>query len=180
MIKLVGTRKRAMPMLSSILITGLSVVAVACGSTAEAASCKLADLRWMKGVWRTETDTTSGEERWTIASNDRLMGSAWFLHKHGMGGLIEAITIQSDGGAVAMRLRHFSSTLSQAREEKDAPMVYIAARCDANSVVFDGRGAQAGSHMTYRREGNNLTFIGDFVHHGESVREEVRFRRSGE
>ncbi|HEX4598245.1 MAG TPA: DUF6265 family protein [Burkholderiaceae bacterium] len=169
-----------MTTLQSTLTSILSACAALYGSAAEAASCKLTDLGWMKGVWRTDSATENGEERWTIAPNGRLMGSAWFLRTDGPGGVVEAITIQQDGVAVAMRLRHFNSTLALAREEKDAPMIFIAVQCNASSVVFDGQGAQKGGHMTYRREGNHLTFIGDFIHHGERVRDEVKFKKYGE
>jgi hypothetical protein len=110
-----------MATLQRTLAASLAVCAALCVTTARAASCTLADLQWMKGVWRADDATTSGEERWTIASNNRLMGSAWFVHTDGPGGVIEAITIQNDGAAVAMRLRHFSSTLSVAREKKGRP-----------------------------------------------------------
>jgi hypothetical protein len=126
------------------------------------------------------TFATQSEERWTIAPGDRLMGSSWLLHNDGPGGVVEASTIQNAGATVAMRLRHFSSSLDQAREEKDTPMVFIAARCDIDSVEFDGQGAQAGEHMSYRRIGDNLLFVGDFIHQGKPVHAEVSFKKSSD
>ena len=84
---------------------------------AHAGTCKLADLHWLKGSWRADTATTQSEERWTIGPGDRLMGSSWLLHVDGPGGVIEAETIQSEGDAVVLRIRHFSANLALARED---------------------------------------------------------------
>jgi hypothetical protein len=167
-------------MTSRLTILAASIAALMTATVADAAPCKLSDLHWLKGIWRYDTATTQSEERWTIGLGDRLMGSSWLLHGDAPGGVIEASTIQNDGDNVAMRLRHFSSTLSLAREEKDAPMVFTAARCDASSVVFDGQGTQAGEHMTYRRNGDGLIFLGDFIHQGQPVHVEVDFTKAGE
>jgi len=156
----------------------LATILVAAGASTNAAPCTLAALHWMKGVWRNGDGQTRSEERWTIGPGDRLMGSSWLLHPDRAGGVIEASTIQDEGTGVAMKLRHFSATLGQAREEKNAPMVFAAARCDANAVVFDGQGPQAGEHMTYRRSGDTLDFVGDFLHQGTPIKVEVRFQRA--
>jgi len=162
------------------LAAGILVGTISFASDADDTSCRLKDLHWMHGTWRNDSATTQSEERWTIASGDRLIGSSWLLHADQPGGVIEASTIQNDGQTVVMRLRHFSSTLALAREEKDVPMVFVAAHCDANSVVFDGQGAQAGEHMTYRRLGETLTFIGEFIHQGNPIRVELGFKKSGD
>jgi Domain of unknown function (DUF6265) len=164
----------------TILVACIAVAALAIATVAGAAPCKLADLHWLQGIWRYDTATTQSEERWTIGLGDRLMGSSWLLHSDTPGGVIEASTIQNDGDTVTMRLRHFNSTLSLAREEKGAPMVFTAPRCDAGSVVFDGQGTQAGEHMTYRRNGDGLVFLGDFIHQGQPVHVEVDFTKAGE
>ena len=108
------------------------------------------------------------------------MGSAWVLHTDKPGGMIEANTIQADGDRIALRLRHFSGTLLEAREEKTAPMVFLASSCEAGQAVFEGQGPQAGERMTYHREGDVLTFVGDFIHQGQPVRAEVRMKRAGD
>ena len=157
-----------------------SVCASLLGQAARAAPCQLADLRWMTGVWRADDATTKSEERWTAGPGDRLMGSSWELHTEGPGGSVEASTIQPRGDGLALVLRHFSATLDQAREEKDAPMVFTAARCDTSTVVFDGQGPQAGEHMTYHRAGDRLEFTGEFIHQGQPLRVELSFIRTGD
>ena len=156
------------------------LIASSLSQAAHAAPCRLADLRWMTGVWRSGDATTRSEERWAAGPDDRLMGSSWELHTDRPGGSVEASTIQPRGDGLALVLRHFSATLDQAREEKDAPMVFAVARCDASTVVFDGQGPQAGEHMTYHRAGGRLDFVGDFIHQGQPLRVELTFTRAGD
>jgi hypothetical protein len=157
-----------------------SVCASLLSQAAHAAPCRLADLHWMTGVWRSGDSTTKSEERWTAGPGDRLMGSFWELRTDAPGGSVEASTIQPRGDGLALVLRHFSATLGQAREEKDAPMVFMVARCDASTVVFDGQGAQTGEHMTYHRLGGRLEFTGEFIHQGQPLRVELSFTRTGD
>jgi hypothetical protein len=77
-----------------------------------------------------------------------------------------------DGGKLMLRLRHFDPALLHAREEKDSPMEFVAGSCGANLVVFDGLGPRSGEHITYRRAGKLLTFIGDFLHEGKPIHAE--------
>jgi len=160
----------------------IALVAVASlfASAGNAAPCRLADLRWIAGAWRDDSADARTEERWVVGPDDRLVGAAWTLHPGAGGGVIEAMTLQNDGANVVMRLRHFSGDLAMAREEKDAPMVFVASACGDRSVVLDGRGERAGEHMTYERAGDTLTFIGDFIHEGQPLRVRVGFKKSGD
>ena len=143
---------------------------------AAAASCALADLQLMTGTWRdNEEANVLTEERWVIGPGGRLVGSSWRLHTDTEGGVIESMIVTMENGAPTMRLRHFDSTLSHAREEKDAPMVFVGSNCGANSVVLDGTGPQTGEHFTYSRDGDTLKFVGDFIHDGKPVRAEAHF-----
>jgi hypothetical protein len=142
---------------------------------AYAAPCSLASLGWMAGAWRYDTADTKSEERWVAAPDDRLMGSAWELHPGRPGGVVESETIQVVGGGVVLRLRHTTADLSSAWEEKTAPMTFAAASCAANQVVFDGQTDRIGEHITYRRDGDILTFTGDFLHQGKPVRVAIAF-----
>jgi hypothetical protein len=145
---------------------------------ASASPCTLAHLQWMAGTWRdTEEANVPTEERWVIGPGGRLIGSSWRLHADTPGGVIESMIVVMENGAPTMRLRHFDATLEHAREEKDAPMVFVASNCGANSVVLDGTGPQNGEHFTYSREGGNLKFVGDFIHDGKPVRAEAHFVR---
>jgi hypothetical protein len=143
-----------------------------------AALCTLAGLDWLSGSWRDDHPTVKTEERWIVGPGDRLVGASWSLHTDTPGGVIESMVIVKDTMGIVMRLRHFDPTLARAREEKDTPMLFVAASCEANSVRFDGTGAQAGEHMTYTRDGDRLNFLGEFIHSGQPVRAEVTFTRA--
>jgi hypothetical protein len=136
-----------------------------------AASCSLPALTWMTGQWRDATDPARGEERWVATPTGALMGSSWLAPAAGKG-FAETMTVGAqDDGAIAMRLRHFDLGLTRAWEERDAPMVFVASDCGARSAVFDGVGPRVGEHLTYQRDGRNLTITGDFLHHGTPDRE---------
>ncbi len=159
---------------------GVTALLLTLAMPAEAAPCWLGDLHWLAGTWRSDTGSDRSEERWIIAPGDRLMGSAWLLHTDRPGGVVEASTIQSDGETMALRIRHFSGDLATAREEKDAPMLFTAAGCEADEITLDGQGPQAGEHMRYSRDGDTLHFTGDFIHQGKPLRVELEFKRTGD
>lgn len=163
-----------------LAVYGLLLAAAMPLSSTHAAPCTLPGLSWMTGVWREDGAQTKGEERWTAASDGRLIGSSWFLQRASGGGLIEAMTILPEGATLALRIRHFDARLAHAEEGADAPMLFVASRCEANAITLEGQGAQKGERMTYSRRGNRLTFIGDFILGGKPVRDEEIFIRTGD
>jgi hypothetical protein len=140
------------------------------------AACSLEDVAFMEGVWRVDDGGSHGEERWTRTAANTLAGSAWVAKGTALS-FAEALSIvAAEDGTVEMHLRHFDGTLSHAWEEKDAPMIFRAARCEANTAVFDGIGAKQGEHITYQRSGDELAFVGDFLRKGAPFRVELRMR----
>ena len=137
-------------------------------SAAQAAECSLESIRWMAGSWHNGVDPEGAQERWVVAPGGVLMGSAWEFPT-GKIGFAEMMTVRKDGDAVAMFLRHFDGGLSKAWEKQDAPMVFTAAHCDPDTVVFDGRADHAGEKMTYKRSGDGLLITGDFLHNGTPI-----------
>jgi hypothetical protein len=160
------------------MLAGAAILSAA--HAARAAPCQLADLGWLAGTWRDDGPTTKVEERWALGPGGRLMGSSWVLHTDKPGGVVEAETFQAEGDTVALRIRHFSSTLEQAREDKDAPMTFLGKSCEGGAIVLDGQGPRAGEHISYRRDGDKLSFVGDFLHDGKPVRAEATFTRAGD
>lgn len=156
------------------LAAAIIALAVA-AQPAQSSPCTLAGLQWMAGTWHTHDSKSESEERWAASPGGRLMGSSWLLHNDTLGGVIEAMAFVEENGHPVMRLRHFDSTLGHAREEQDAPMLFVAANCSENSVTLDGTGDQAGEHFTYTREGNRLKFVGEFIHGGQPMRVELLF-----
>ncbi len=162
-----------------------AIAAFALYGSASAQPCALGDLKWLKGAWTEKSDETQGEERWTIAPSGQMVGASWFLHPGRDGGLIESMTILPDkdlsgNDRIVLRIRHFNATLTQAEEEKDAPMQFVASSCERNMVVFDGQGARAGEHMTYRRSFSRLSVSGEFMQDGKTVKDEETFSRAGD
>jgi hypothetical protein len=123
----------------------------------------------MAGGWRTAADPASSQERWALAPGGVLMGSSFEMQKDGTG-YAEIMTVRQDGAS--MVLRHFDIGLTKAWEERAAPMVFVSASCEGTSAVFDGQGDHQGEHLTYKRTGDSLAIVGDFLHHGKPDHEE--------
>jgi hypothetical protein len=140
--------------------------------------CTLIDLSWMVGSWHNKDDPDRAQERWALAPNGILMGNAWEFPQ-GKSGFAEIMTVRFDGDSISMFLRHFDGGLKSAWEERNAPMAFTASSCERDSVVFDGQGDHAGEHMAYRRLGNNLSIVADFLHHGTPDHEEWHMIRVG-
>jgi len=144
---------------------------VATHAAIHAAPCTLAGLQWMAANWHNSADPDGAQEHWAMAPGGILMGTSWEIAKDGTG-YAEIMTVRQDGGAINMVLRHFDIALSRAWEERTAPMIFTASSCEAASAVFDGQGEHQGEHLTYRRSGEILVIIGDFLHHGKPDHEE--------
>lgn len=141
------------------------------GARAHAAPCTLAGLQWMAADWHNTANGTGAQERWNIAPGGVLIGTAFESNPDGKG-YAEIMTVRQDSGSVRMVLRHFDLALSKAWEERTAPMVFIASNCDGTSAVFDGQDDHVGEHLTYKRSGETLLIVGDFLHHGKPDHEE--------
>jgi hypothetical protein len=154
------------------LIVALLALTVA-DAAAHATPCTLAGVQWMAGNWRNSANQTGAQEQWTVAPGGVLMGSSWEASHDGKG-YAEIMTVRQETGSIRMVLRHFDLALSKAWEERTAPMVFTASNCDGSSAVFDGQDDHAGEHLTYKRSGDSLLIVGDFLHHGKPDHEEWR------
>jgi hypothetical protein len=160
----------------SFCLVALSA-AVLSTASAMAADCGIGDLAFLQGEWQSADGKTQGMERWSLTAANTWAGSSWVTNG-GKLGFAEALSITVQDGAVEMHLRHFDGALNHAWEEKDAPMIFRLARCDASSAVFDGIGDKAGEHITYRRSGDDLDFTGDFLPKGKALRLEVHMHKA--
>ena len=149
-------------------------------ANAVADPCVLKNLHWLAGTWRDSDKDSSVEERWALVPGDRLMGSSWALHKNTPNGVIEAMTLLEEDGRPVMRMRHFDSTLARAREEKEAPMLFVATSCTRNSMTLDGTGGQSGERIIYTRDKKELKITGDFMHDGKPLHVELKFALAAE
>jgi hypothetical protein len=151
------------------LLAVLSVLAAP--AAVHASSCTLAGLQWMASDWRNTANPDGAQEQWIVAPGGVLMGSAWESSKDGKG-YAEIMTVREEIGSIHMVLRHFDLALSKAWEDRSAPVVFTASSCTGTSAVFDGQDDHAGEHLTYKRSGETLLIVGDFLHHGKPDHEE--------
>jgi hypothetical protein len=144
-----------------------------------AAECSMADLGFLQGEWRSEDGDTRGVERWSLTAANTLAGSSW-VAKGTKLTFAEALSIAVQDGTIEMHLRHFDGVLNHAWEEKDSPMIFRLAHCEADSAVFDGVADKVGEHITYRRSGDRLDFTGDFLRKGKPFRVEIEMHKAAE
>jgi hypothetical protein len=138
---------------------------------ANAAPCDLAKMSWMVGAWRNDTEDAKSEERWVWGPGGQLMGSSWALHPTHPGGLVEIETLLADpDGQVRLRVRHFGFALDHPWEAPEAPMSFVATDCGRETIDLAGEGAHAGERIRYSRNGDTLTFTGDFLHAGKPAK----------
>lgn len=163
------------PWLTTALLLSLGI-----GHPALAEDCTLAGLHWLEGTWRNATIDSAGEERWVVLPGGNLAGSAWETGKEGVPHFIEALSLSTQGAQVILRLRHFDGTLARAWEDKTTPVVFVATECVLGRVRFTGQGAQAGEAITYSREKDRLSFVGDFIHKGKPHRIDLEMVRAGD
>jgi hypothetical protein len=140
--------------------------------------CHMTDLRWMAGDWHNASDPSRAQERWALAPDSILMGSSWEFPP-GKAGYAEIMTVRPDGGSISMFLRHFDAGLKGAWEERGAPMVFQLSSCDRETANFEGQGDHAGERMSYRRSGERLLIVADFLHHGTPDHEQWQMVRAG-
>ena len=151
----------------------------AAAAAAPLAACEVTDLGFMGGTWRVAKDNTVGEERWTLTTANTWSGSSW-VTEGGKLSFAEALSIVPEDGSLEMHLRHFDGALNRAWEEREAPMRFRLATCEPGVAVFEGLGDKTGEHITYRRSGDVLEFVGDFLRKGQPLRVEVRMQRSAD
>ena len=163
------------PMFAALVI----LAAVASAQPAPATVCSLESLAWIAGNWHDLAEPQRSQERWVLAPGHVLMGTAWEFPA-GKAGYAELMTLRPNGNAVSMFLRHFDGALSKAREERDAPMVFTASRCEGSSAVFDGQADHTGEHLSYSRSGANLNIVGDFLHQGKPVHMEWHMAKASD
>jgi hypothetical protein len=159
------------PGMKKISFRFLFAVLLFCVPYANASPCMLAGLNWMSGDWRNAENPTGAQERWVVAPSGVLMGSSWEANQEGKG-YAEIMTIRNDSGSIRMILRHFDLALSKAWEERTAPMVFTGSNCTDTTAVFDGQDDHTGEHLTYKRSGESMLIVGDFLHHGKPDHEE--------
>ena len=160
-------------------MTRVALLLAVTACSAPAAACGVEDLGFMAGAWRSTQGSSRGEERWTLTAANTWAGSSW-VADGGKLSFAEALVIVPQDGSLEMHLRHFDGALNRAWEEREAPMRFRLASCEPGVAVFEGLGDKAGERITYRRTGEVLEFVGDFLRKGQPFRVEVRMQRTTE
>jgi hypothetical protein len=142
-----------------------------------AAGCAIDDLVFLQGDWHYTYGSDIGAERWVLTAAHSLAGSSWEAKGAALS-FMEISTILPEGERLELHVRHFDGSLNHAWEDKDSPMIFALAQCDGHSALFDGTGAHAGEHITYRSSAHGLAFIGDFLHQGKPVHVEVNMSKA--
>src|SRR5580704_10687659 len=151
-----------------------------CGSPAAAAGCGPGALNWMAGRWQDAANPAGSREQWSVAPGGVLMGSGWSFPPDGKAGFSELMTVRPQGQTLKMVLRHFDVALSRAREDREAPMEFLATDCSTHRAVFKGSGAGAGERLTYEATPAGLEITGDFLQQGKAVQVKWHMIRSAD
>jgi hypothetical protein len=151
-----------------------------CTQPAAAADCAPGTLNWMAGRWQEASNPQGSREQWSVAPGGVLMGSGWSFPPDGKGGFSELMTVRPQGQRLKMVLRHFDVALSRAREEREAPMEFLATDCSTHRAVFEGSGAGAGERLTYEATPAGLEITGDFLQQGKAVQVKWHMIRSAD
>ena len=149
------------------------------GAAPDLRACAIGDVSFLQGAWLSVRGDTRGEERWTLTAANTLAGSAWEANGSKVS-FAELLSIQAGDDGLEMHLRHFDGGLNHAWEDKDSPMRFRLASCDGASAVFEGLGDKAGERITYRRSGEELVFIGDFLRQGKPFKVELHMQRAAQ
>jgi hypothetical protein len=136
------------------------------------------DLAWIAGDWRGEMDGGAIEERWAPPLGDSMMGM-FRLVNGGKTKFLEFMTIERDGPALVLRLRHFSPGLI-AWEEKDKPFTFRLVSRTGQEATFELDDKSTPTRLIYRRGSDGeMTVVLVKEQGGKQTTESFRFRRAG-
>lgn len=146
---------------------------------AAAAPSPLADLAWLAGTWRAETeDGGFHEETWSAPRGDAMCGMYCSAERGGRVTLYELMSFELEGpelpaaggdgpiipgqerGApqrLLFRLRHFDRGLAPWKSEADGPLRMEVRSLAENQVVLEASERDFPRTVTYAREGDQLT-----------------------
>ncbi|GJM18446.1 MAG: hypothetical protein DHS20C14_06590 [Phycisphaeraceae bacterium] len=118
---------------------------------ARAAAPADADLAYLEGTWRSESDDGAViEEHWLAPENGSISGMLRWMGPDGSVRLLELLTVTPEDGVGVFRWRHFDGVLTPWASEADGPSVVTIESFDNNTLVMVGDPDAGGvQRMTY-------------------------------
>lgn len=133
-----------------ILVVLLALFGVAnpsSGQTGQSPSAvTLADLSFITGLWRADWNGGVGEEHWSAASGDSMMGTFRFV-KDGKGRFYELMLIEQTPDGPVLSLKHFNAGLV-GWEDKAQVYSFHLVNYGETAAVFELENKS--SRLTYR------------------------------
>lgn len=116
----------------------------------------IADLAWLAGAWRMEHDGQRFDEHWlppaggTMAAVSRASSAAGTS-------LYELSAIEpGEGGALVLRIRHFSPGLVPWNSEAKGPGEWTLVRCQSQEAVFENPALPFPRSISYRIDADGV------------------------
>lgn len=141
------------------------------------APLRLADLAFMAGSWRGTHAQGFVEEHWRAEAGLPMLGMFRRVEA-GKVRFAEFMSLAQEADGVRLRIRHFNGDLTQAWEEKDAPMTFRLSAVEAGEARFTGEGPEVGTRLTYRRTPAGLQVALEKAKDGQPWRLQMDFAPS--
>jgi hypothetical protein len=133
----------------------------------------LADLSFIVGSWGADWSGGFGEEHWSTASGDSMVGTFRFV-KEGKARFYEMMLIEQTPEGPVLRLKHFNPGLI-GWEEKAQVYSYPLIEHRQGLAVFERPDKQ--TRMTFRRTSNDsLSVLLEQTKDGKQTSEEFKFK----
>jgi hypothetical protein len=158
-----------------VLVLSLSATTIAVAQTTPPLPAKLslADLSFISGLWRAEFGGGLGEEHWSAASGDSMVGTFRFV-KDDSAHFYEFMLIEQTNKGLVLRLKHFNPGLI-GWEDKAQVHSYPLIEFHKGLAVFEK--VDKKSRLTFRRRAKDALLVSlEQDHDGKQESEEFSFK----
>ena len=158
-----------------ILFTSVGVVSLSSGHSGKRVTgVTLADLSFITGLWRADWNGGEGEEHWSAASGDSMIGTFRFV-KDGKGRFYELMLIEQMPDGPVLSLKHFNAGLI-GWEDKAQVYSFHLVDFGKNVAVFALENKSA--RLTYRAyPTGELSVLLEHPNDVQQKPEEFKFKR---
>lgn len=119
--------------------------------TPAARAITIADVAFLEGIWRAESNGSVTEEHWLAPAPGSISGMLRWVNAQGQVTLHEILTITIEDGLGVFRWRHFDGVLKPWDSEKDGPSIVTVESWDDHRLVMHAHPDNPGAltRMTY-------------------------------